>query len=283
MEIRDTDRDWECFGEFEPYWSVQVEEQYRKANLTEDAVRQFYAKGERQVAWFFDTIRTRLDERFAPASALDFGCGVGRLAFPLARRCRSVVGVDVSRAMLHEAETRRDQWGLTNVSFARGDDDLSAVSGPFDLITSYIVLQHIPPSRGERLFSRLLDLLADGGVGVLHLTYSKDWYDSRDMHLPPPVPPLPSGLRYHLKSTLRLLRERVRSSFQRREAGNGHTTNGEAPFSPAMQMNDYNLNRLCHFLQKAGVRGMHTEFTDHGGHFGIVLFFQKKTKDPYHD
>jgi SAM-dependent methyltransferase len=283
MEIRDTDRDWECFGEFEPYWSVQVEDQYRKENLTEDAVKRFYAKGERQVAWFFDTIKTHLNNRFSPASALDFGCGVGRLALPLARRCRSVVGVDVSGAMLREAQARCDQWGLTNVSFVRGDDDLSAVTGPIDLVTSYIVFQHIPPPRGERLFARLLELLGDGGVGVLHLTYSKDWYDPRDMHQPPPAPPAPSGLRYHLASTMQLLRQRMRGAFHRREASNGHTANGEAPFAPAMQMNDYNLNRLCHFLQKAGVRGMHTEFTDHGGHFGIVFFFQKNTKEPYHD
>jgi hypothetical protein len=86
-----------------------------------------------------------------------------------------------------------------------------------------------------------------------------------------------------LASTLRLLRQRVRGAFRPREAGNGHAADGAAPFSPAMQMNDYNLNRLCHFLQKTGVRGMHTEFTDHGGHFGMVLFFQKKTKEPYHD
>jgi SAM-dependent methyltransferase len=283
MEIRDTDRDWECFGEFEPYWSVQVEDQYRRENLTEGAVRQFYAKGERQVAWFFNTIRTRVDEQFAPASALDFGCGVGRLAFPLARRCRTVVGVDVSRAMLREAESRRDQWGLTNVSFVKGDDELSAVTGSFDLVTSYIVLQHIPPSRGERLFVRLLELLADGGVGVLHLTYSKDWYDPRAMHLPPTPPLIPTGLRYHLKSSVRLLRERMRGVLLHGEARNGRGANGEAPFTPAMQMNDYNLNRLCHFLQKAGVRDMHTEFTDHGGHFGIVLFFQKKNTEPYHD
>jgi SAM-dependent methyltransferase len=39
----------------------------------------------------------------APTSVLDAGCGTGRVAIELARRCITVVGVDVDRSMLETA------------------------------------------------------------------------------------------------------------------------------------------------------------------------------------
>ena len=48
--------------------------------------------------------------------ALDFGCGVGRLVLPLARRYRTVVGIDISDAYIAEAVRNRDKHGLTNIS-----------------------------------------------------------------------------------------------------------------------------------------------------------------------
>jgi SAM-dependent methyltransferase len=274
MNSDDTDRDWELFGQTDPYWAVITHDQYRKENLTDAAVEQFYQVGEDWIGWVFETIRTHVDDQFSPASALDFGCGLGRLTLATAKRCRSVVGVDVSSAMLEKAQSRRDQLGVQHVSFVKGDDSLSAVTGSFDLVTSFIVFQHIPCDRGERLFCRLLELLTDGGVGVLHLTYSKAWYDPLGMCQPP------SGLRYHLSSALRLFRDRYLPAFRRRNGKDNQAPNG-GPAAPVMQMNDYNLNRLCHFIQKAGAHRMHAEFTDHGGHYGVVFFFQKRTNDPY--
>ena len=91
MQYDDTDRDWQQFGQTDPYWAVITVDDYRKDNLTADGLDRFYDSGETHVRWFFDVVRRHIDEGFAPRSALDFGCGVGRLALPLARRCRSVV------------------------------------------------------------------------------------------------------------------------------------------------------------------------------------------------
>ena len=65
--------------------------------------------GHARSALVFDVVRRHLHDGFAPRTALDFGCGVGRLALPLARRCRSVVGVDVSGGMLEKARSRSRQ------------------------------------------------------------------------------------------------------------------------------------------------------------------------------
>ena len=44
---------------------------------------------------------------------------------------------------------------------------------------------------------------------------------------------------------------------------------------PAVQMNPYPLNQVLYLLQTTGVREFHAEFTNHGGHLGLVLYFTK--------
>lgn len=269
--MHDTDRDWEYFGRTDPYWAVSTADRFRSDKLDDKARGEFFAAGEKYIARVLDTIRTRLDAGFEPARALDFGCGVGRLAFPLARRCESVVGVDVSESMLREADVQAKTQGTTNISWVKGDDELSGVTGRFDLINSYIVFQHIPCHRGQRLFKRLVDLLNHGGVGVIHLTYSRSSLDADPCVAWPASAPAYSArplhdLKCYLFAVKRVLRRRVRKL-----SGKDQKTSGE----PAMQMNPYTLNPLLHILQLAGIRTLHVEFINDGGEYGVILFFQK--------
>src|SRR5882762_1792622 len=103
MLRNDSNSDWERFGRDEPYFGVLLDEKFRLRNLTPQALEEFFASGEAHVERVFRTIVRHLDPDFAPATALEFGCGVGRVLVPLARRCPSVVGVDVSASMLAEA------------------------------------------------------------------------------------------------------------------------------------------------------------------------------------
>jgi 2-polyprenyl-3-methyl-5-hydroxy-6-metoxy-1,4-benzoquinol methylase len=98
----DSDQDWERLARTDPYFAVLTEPQYcGKPSEIERA--EFFRTGEAHVAEVLSIIRSRLHPTFAPARALDFGCGVGRVLIPLAARCREVTGVDVSPAMLEGA------------------------------------------------------------------------------------------------------------------------------------------------------------------------------------
>jgi SAM-dependent methyltransferase len=269
LVINATDADWEHFGATEPYWAVLTDEKFKLAQLTPETIEEFYDSGEGQVTWILGKVRDHIDQAFEPRSGLDFGCGVGRLAIPLARRCPKVAGVDVSLSMLAKARARCETCGIANLSLIQGDDALSGLEGPFDLITSVIVLQHIPIFRGERLSARMIELLGDRGVGALHLTYSKSWYDPKWMHN--------KGIRYHWRE--------LRAALWRKMAGGGAPAEEDrrraTEIAPYMQMNDYQLNRIFHNLQKSGVRRLHVEFTDHGGAYGVFLFFQKDAQGHY--
>jgi len=249
-----SDRDWERFARSDPYWAVVTDPRFTRGRLNQDGLRSFFEAGARHIDVIFDAIHRFVQPGFAPERALDFGCGVGRLTVPLARRARQVVAVDVSETMLREARANCAARGLANVAFRLSDDRLSAVTEEFNLVHSFIVLQHIPCRRGERLFRALVARLADGGVGVIHVTYSKE----------PPAPSRSFGGR--LLGWARGCGRGVRALARGLGLHAGR---------PLMQMNDYHLNPLFLQLQGAGVRRVHVEYTDHGGCYGVILMFRK--------
>lgn len=98
--------------------------------------------------------------------ALDLGCGMGRLTQPLADRFDSVVGLDISSAMIDNA-IRLNQ--RPNCEFMNGTLE-RLPSAEFDFVISVYVIQHIPTSlQGPTLRGMLRVLKPDGvAVAVIH-------------------------------------------------------------------------------------------------------------------
>ena len=145
---------WEDFARREPYFAVLTDERFLSDRIDDDARRRFFESGEADVAQLL-AIAGQVNR----GSALDFGCGVGRLALALTRHFESVVGCDVSPAMLDIA--RRN---VPDAHF------VSTPSGQFDFVISLIVFQHIPVRDGLDTLTKLLGMLAPGGVAILHFT-----------------------------------------------------------------------------------------------------------------
>jgi 2-polyprenyl-3-methyl-5-hydroxy-6-metoxy-1,4-benzoquinol methylase len=78
------------------------------------------------------------------ARVLDIGCGVGRWSRRLAARGARVTGIDLSPTMIEEATRRARASGVAErCQFLVQDCAELAVDGPYDLILSVTVLQHI--------------------------------------------------------------------------------------------------------------------------------------------
>lgn len=265
----DTDKDWEFFGQRDPYWGVLSHDRFRGKQLDEAALKEFFESGRREIEAMLATIRHQLHADFSPVRALDFGCGVGRLSLALAGICKAAVGIDISESMLLEGRLNARRRQLANVEFVKGDDRLSRISGAFDLVVSYIVLQHIPCERGQRIFEKLVDLVAAGGVGVLHLTYSKARFNAAPFDAWPrsaasfSTAPLREFTRFTV-ATAKACQRKLLAFFK-----------GLLRRQPRMQMNPYLLNPLFHLLQRRGISEVHIEFTDHSGQYGMRIFFQK--------
>ena len=81
---------------------------------------------------------------FGDLSALEIGCGPGRLLVPLSREFGRIAGVDVSREMVELA--RRNLEGCPNAraEMTSGSDLAGFADETFDFCYSYAVFQHIP-------------------------------------------------------------------------------------------------------------------------------------------
>jgi SAM-dependent methyltransferase len=71
-------------------------------------------------------------------------CGPGFLALAFAQRCREALGLDLTDAPLAIAEKNRQQRGLSNARFQRGDADrLPFADGDFDVVVCRFAFHHL--------------------------------------------------------------------------------------------------------------------------------------------
>jgi SAM-dependent methyltransferase len=156
---------WERFAAREPYFAAVTDPRFLRANLTPEHERAFFASGETLVSWMLGVIDAGLAPQFAPASTLEYGCGPGRLALPLAQRPGSVVAVDRSAVMLDRARAEAARRGLAQIEFRR-PEELFQAPRAFDLVVCYHVLQRLPRVEGLALLRRLIAAVGADGVGV---------------------------------------------------------------------------------------------------------------------
>ncbi|MGH9107849.1 MAG: class I SAM-dependent methyltransferase [Acidimicrobiales bacterium] len=177
---------WQDWGAVNPLFSILTDPRWRHGG----DVDEFLATGEGTVAQLMAEV-DRLGLGRERRAALDFGCGVGRLTAPLARRFDQAVGVDVAESMLVTA--RRLHASVPNCRFVRNDtDDLSRYADTsFDLVVRLFVLQHLDSDRAiETLLAELVRVLAPGGALVVNLCSA----------VAPPTPPLPLATRAGLRA-----------------------------------------------------------------------------------
>lgn len=158
---------------------------------------------QRAPAWDDDPRRRKLAAdvfsavrlRAAPAptdSVLDFGCGTGALALPLAPLVHRVLAADFSRGMLDVLENKARALGIGNVETLQANlaAEPAAAPGPFDLVVSAMAIHHVVDVDAllRAFFSRLapsgrlavVDLDAEDGSfhgpssNVPHLGFRRD-------------------------------------------------------------------------------------------------------------
>jgi ubiquinone/menaquinone biosynthesis C-methylase UbiE len=147
------------------------EERTPLSDCDEAGRQRFYEHGSRELQNIIERIESQTGVAIDSCRALDYGCGAGRLAVPLAMRCEHVYGMDVSSAALREADRSARSMDLSNVEWM-DVDRLSEMSGRYDLLISFYVFQHIRTRAGEEAFATLLRGLLPGGVGAVQFTIS---------------------------------------------------------------------------------------------------------------
>lgn len=125
----------------------------------------FFASGEQDylqlVAPFLKLCRSEPTGK----TALELGCGTGRMTCSFAKRFEKVFAVDVSEEMLCRARSYLGE--ATNIAWILGNgSDLACVeTGTADFVFSYIVLQHLPNAPlAFRYVQEMIRVLKPGGL-----------------------------------------------------------------------------------------------------------------------
>lgn len=124
----------------------------------------------------------RLPQSASRGSALEIGCGPGRLMKPLSRYFREIHGVDVSDEMIRLARQRLRDFPNAHVYATSGASLAQFPDEAFDFVYSYAVFQHIPSRDVVLEYMREIQrVLKPGGIfrgqfnGLPHSAIPDTW------------------------------------------------------------------------------------------------------------
>jgi SAM-dependent methyltransferase len=154
-------KDWDELAGFNAEWAVLSDPETRFGGWDQE---RFFATGDEQIAKTMN-VAAELDLPKARDSVLDFGCGVGRLSRALSREFEHYVGVDISPGMVARArELAGPDEGRSFVANEAPDLGMFE-TGRFDMVVSFLVLQHISDRDQIRAYlAEFARVLAPGGL-----------------------------------------------------------------------------------------------------------------------
>ena len=181
MDLDHLQANWNTFGSPDPLWSI-LTDPTKKGNRWE--VEAFFRTGERECEKVLADARVfGLPRRFV--TALDFGCGVGRVTQALADHFDRCVGVDIAPSMIARANQHNRHapsrcWYQVNAT-----DDLALfVDAEFDLIYASRVLQHIEPRYTRNYLAEFIRVLRPGGLVIVDLPSESGFFPNAPDAMP---------------------------------------------------------------------------------------------------
>ena len=156
---------WETHAKDDPLWAIisTPGKMGGKWNLNE-----FLQTGRHEIDQLFGTLSSN-DIEFEQTSALDFGCGVGRLTQALAGHFELVCGVDISPTMIENARNL-NQYKENCSYHLNVRRDLSIFEDDrFSFIYSSMVLQHMSPEVARNYLAEFGRILKPGGILIFQL------------------------------------------------------------------------------------------------------------------
>lgn len=246
-----TDQDWEKWGKVNPYYGVLSAEKFKGSRLDKEAAEEFYKLGEYDIANVMADIQSLSPNYKKFSHAVDFGCGVGRLTVPLAKHAKKVTGLDVSPSMIDTACKGLTKTSKRTITYEVCNDELAGLPKKYDLVHSYIVLQHIPVKRGVKIIDKLLDNLENKGFAALHVTFERNVGTKK-------------------RATV-WVRENIPFVHQA-----GNIAKNKPMNTPLMRMHTYDLNAVVKLFNRHGISKPKVTITDHGGYMGAMIVGQKQ-------
>lgn len=164
MDIKQQQRNWNQYGEIDPLWAILTRPD-KKGNKWK--VAEFFKTGVEEVDALMRHVRS-LGLNCPRGTALDFGCGVGRLTQALANYFAEVDGVDIAPSMIDLASTFNRHGDRCRYHLNETNDLKLFADNGFDFIYSNITLQHMPPRHSRNYIMEFIRVLVPRGLLIFH-------------------------------------------------------------------------------------------------------------------
>jgi len=249
MKLWQVQRHWDELAKADPFWAVLTDSGREGKRWTID---EFFSTGVAEAGADVDRARQQ-EPRLARTSALDFGCGAGRLTRGLAQHFARVTGVDISGRMIALA---RDHNRDARVSFIHNPRPHLRVfpGGSFDFVYSRITLQHIAPKYTKGYLREFVRVLAPGGVLLIQVPAS----------VPPGDPPERFQISFWPPTAWMRLRRYARYHYP-----------GWFPGTPKMQMYAVPRSEVVGCLSAAGAEVLSVDGDEAGGFLNLTYIARK--------
>ncbi len=172
MKLEELQENWNKFGSSDPLWGILA---WPDKSENRWQIDEFFATGVREIDAVLDYI-AGLGLTLRRGTALDFGCGVGRLCQALTRHFDAVHGVDISPAMLALADHYNQAADRCRYHLNERADLSLFGDATFDFVYSNITLQHMQPRYSKAYMAEFVRVLAPGGVLIFQVpAQAKRW------------------------------------------------------------------------------------------------------------
>lgn len=165
MNLTDLQTTWDGLGGADPLWSILTDANKKGRRWDTE---EFFATGAREIDALMSDLRS-LGRPPGGRAALDFGCGVGRLTQPLTKYFDEVVGVDLSQEMIRLAQAHNRAPDRCRYVVNASAELAMFPSGSFDLVLSYLTLQHMPPRYSTSYLREFVRVARLGGIICVQL------------------------------------------------------------------------------------------------------------------
>jgi len=153
-------RQWDRLARFNAMWAILTGPETLSGELSDKV---FFETGRNEVAAVLHGLAD-LGIEVRRGTALDFGCGMGRVAQGLCEVFERCEGVDVASRMIRLAERYNRAPERCRYRHNTRPDLRLFADGTFDLVYSRLVLQHVPPRLGRAYLHEMVRVAAPGGV-----------------------------------------------------------------------------------------------------------------------
>lgn len=155
--------DWEKNAEQDPYWAVLTSPQH-----TWD-LQDFFETGAIEIRKLLAYINQQSIPFSPHGTALDFGCGTGRLTRALSHFFDKTIGVDVSSNMIQEAAKANKTYPSIEFIWNPQPNLKIFENEQFDFIYSNIVLQHIDKRQQLDYLKEFSRILKKTGWAIIQI------------------------------------------------------------------------------------------------------------------